>query len=76
MTDENENVGEMNEYQGGITGVALAIYHGQSNQTVIGKILFMKVCNREYPLHLCVIANKRGHSRSIPHSIHLINDLV
>ena len=25
--------------------------------------------NREYPLHSCVIANKRGHSRSIPHSI-------
>ena len=25
---------------------------------------------REYPLHSCVIANKRGHSRSIPHSIH------
>ena len=32
--------------------------------------------NREYPLHSGVIANKRGHSRSIPHSIPLINDLV
>ena len=30
--------------------------------------------HREYPLHSCVIANKRGHFRSIPHSIHLIND--
>ena len=32
--------------------------------------------DREYPLHSYVIANKRGHSSSIPHSIHFINDLA
>ena len=40
------------------------------------KLDFCVEDNREYPLHSCVIANKRGHSRSIPHSINLINDLL
>ena len=41
-----------------------------------GRCGCMRKEHREYPLHLCVIANKRGHSRTIPHSIHLINDPV
>ena len=40
----------------------------------VSAILPGAIVHREYPLHWCVIANKRGHSRSIPHSIHLIND--
>ena len=40
---------------------------------ILIKIGIHDLTYREHPLHSCVIANKRGHSRSIPHSI---NDLV